>query len=176
MKTLCSRLLFFTLGVFLVIVPICAQNETSTVVSINYSDFASNIYPNLKENRPFVILFGSNYCPYSRKQLDLLKNIATHTNAHDYVNFYCINADIDENYDWLQRLFIQNEPEERGVPTWAFSPGKTDISEELDDVLYIIVGNLTYDDILEELEDCINDKAYGDLEDFLNGLANEPSK
>ena len=56
--------------------PMSAQdtpNEKAKVIGIDHSDFVSDIYPKMK--RPLIMLFGSNYCGYSRSQMKLLNKI-----------------------------------------------------------------------------------------------------
>ena len=93
-----------------------AQN---VVYDIDYSYFVDEVYPNVDE--PLVILFGSNYCGASIKQLKMLKRKAAVYG--DRVKFYCVNADKDENYEWLLKVSKEENFEELGTPSWLFYYG-----------------------------------------------------
>ena len=63
----------FVVVLLLQAVFVFAQNGNAKVISIDHSDFVSEIYPKMK--RPLIILFGSNYCGYSRNQIKLLNKV-----------------------------------------------------------------------------------------------------
>ena len=129
---------------------ILAQNEKAKVCAINHSDFVSEIYPKMK--RPLIILFGSNYCRYSINQMKLLNQIAKSTDYYKYVDFYSVNADTDENYNWLVKTYQEEELEVLGTPTWIIYYGT---KGDDDDIAFSCAGNLSSDQLCEEIEDII---------------------
>ena len=87
-----SRVRFLLIVVFLLQGAFgLAQDEKAKVIAIDHSDFIEEIYPKMK--RPLIILFGSNYCRYSRNQMKLLNQIVKETDYYKYVDFYSVNAD-----------------------------------------------------------------------------------
>lgn len=94
-----------------------AQNNK--VTSIDYSDFISDVYPNVKR-KPVVLLFGSNYCRNSKNQLKQLRNVVNEKGYDRYIDFYNVNADSDENYDWLMEIYRISGETQKGTPSWAF--------------------------------------------------------
>ncbi|MBQ3323708.1 MAG: hypothetical protein IJG81_02560 [Muribaculaceae bacterium] len=96
-----------------------ATTNRAEVIAISHSNFVSDIYPNVDE--PIVILFGSNYCGNSKQQLKMLKR--KETEYGDRIKFYCVNADTNENYEWLVQVAKEEEFDELGVPSWLFYYG-----------------------------------------------------
>ena len=130
---------------------VIAQNEKAKVIAINHSDFVSEIYPKMK--RPLIILFGSNYCRYSINQMKLLNQIVKDTDYYKYVDFYSVNADTDENYNWLNKIYHEEELEALGTPTWIVYYGT---KGDDDDIAFSCAGNLSSDQLCEEIEDIID--------------------
>ena len=154
--------------------------EKNRVNSINHSDFVDDIYPQMK--RPLIILFGSNYCQYSRNQMKLLLKIANETEYYKYVDFYCVNADVEENADWLEMIYREEELEALGVPTWVIYYGTRG---DGDDIGFSCAGNLTSEQICEEIERIIDwyDDAVGypddkeiEASEFFNSLLPKMTK
>ena len=139
-----------------------AQNDKAKVISINHSDFIEGIYPKMK--RPLIILFGSNYCQYSKSQMKLLNKIVIETDYYKYIDFYSVNADIDENYEWLKKIYQEEELEALGTPTWVVYYGT---KGDDDDIAFSCAGNLSSDQLCNEIEDVIDwfDTAVGYPED-----------
>lgn len=99
-----------------------AVAQTVKVTGINHSDFVENILPNM--TRPAVILFGSNYCKYSREQLKTLRSTLEKMDekryqAHKYIDFYSVNVDTDEDSEWFESIYDADD-NKRGTPTWVF--------------------------------------------------------
>lgn len=134
-----------------------AQGEAK-VIAINHSDFIEDIYPNMK--RPLVILFGSNNCGYSRRQMKLLNQIVQETDYSEYVDFYCVCADTDENYEWLKKIYEEEELEALGTPTWVFYYGT---KGDDDDIELSEAGNFSHDQLCYNIENLIDwfDRAVG---------------
>lgn len=130
-----------------------AQNETVRVPGIDYSDYVSKILPNIK--RPFIILFGSNNCQYSRNQMKLMNLTYRNTDYKKHIDFYSVNADTDENYEWLRTIFEKEEGETLCVPAWVFYRGTK--SEEGADYYWRECTNLSQDELNEEIEDLIEE-------------------
>lgn len=120
-----------------------ANAQSNKVGSIDHSDFISDVYPNLKE-RPAVLLFGSNYCRHSKNQLKLLRKVVSEKGYDKYIDFYNVNADTDENYEWLMEIYRISGETQKGTPSWAFYYFK-------DGKIKVIggPGNATYDDLCE---------------------------
>lgn len=139
-----------------------APNEKAKVIGIDHSDFVSEIYPKMK--RPLIILFGSNYCGYSRSQMKLLNKIVKESDYYKYVDFYSVNADTDENCEWLKKIYEDEELEALGTPTWVFYYGT---KGDDDDIAFSCAGNLSSDQLCDEIEDIIDwfDTAVGYPED-----------
>lgn len=139
-----------------------APNEKAKVIGIDHSDFVSEIYPKMK--RPLIILFGSNYCGYSRSQMKLLNKIVKESDYYKYVDFYSVNADTDENYEWLKKIYEDEELEALGTPTWVFYYGT---KGDDDDIELAEVGNFTSDQLCDAIENLIDwfDTAVGYPED-----------
>ncbi len=127
------------------------KTEKNRVNSINHADFVKSIYPQMK--RPLIILFGSNYCQYSRNQMKLLIKIANETDYYKYIDFYCVNADVEENVDWLERIYREEELETLGVPTWVIYYGT---KGDGDDIAFSCAGILTSEQLCEEIESIID--------------------
>lgn len=110
-KIFCSFIFFFFC--------FCCISAQNKVENINYSDFGSI---DQTDDRPIVILFGSNYCRYSKEALKILKRVAN--KYGDQVNFLCVNCDTDENYEWLKKVFkyygLDREFGQVGTPVWLF--------------------------------------------------------
>lgn len=120
------------------------------VVGIDHSYFESTIYPDVDE--PLVILFGSNYCRNSKQQLKMLKRKAAEYG--DRVKFYCVNADIDENYEWLVQVARDQEFDDLGVPSWLFYYGNYKDGDGVNHhVIWSGAGMIpesTFDEIVQE--------------------------
>ena len=152
MKT--CRFITVLLMMFFLSSPMSAQdtpNEKAKVIGIDYSDFVSKIYP--KMERPLIILFGSNYCGYSRNQMKLLNKIVKENNYYKYVDFYSVNADTDENYEWLKEIYEDEKLEALGTPTWVIYYGT---KGDGDDIAFSCAGNLSSDQLCDEIEDIID--------------------
>lgn len=126
-----------------------AQSTTEQVKYINRSEFEKNVYPQMK--RPLVILFGSNYCGYSKKQLGLLKQKSRV--YYKKMDFYAVNADLDENYHWLKEFYEQEKLEALGTPTWIFYYGTRG---DDDDIFDAVAGNFESDELDYEIEELID--------------------
>lgn len=139
-----------------------ASNEKAKVIGIDHSDFVSDIYPRMK--RPLIILFGSNFCGYSRNQMKLLNQIVKKTDYYKYVDFYSVNADTDENYEWLMKIFVEEKIDVHGVPAWVFYYGT---KGDDDDIEFADVGNFTSEELCDRIENLIDwfDTAVGYPED-----------
>ncbi len=124
---------------------ICKNEKIVSVKTINYSDF----HPWLEE-RPSILLFGSNMCRFSLNQLKLLKKFAS-TNYNRYVDFYSVNADVAENYKWLMELCNTHHVSERGTPTWVFFFFND--YNEVDVEVY--PGNASYEDLEESVDEIL---------------------
>lgn len=96
-------------------VSLTAQNYR--IPGIDYSDFLEKLE---SYEKPIVLLFGSNMCGNSRQQLKLLRETVERYGYNQQVEFYCVNADTDENYEWLSKIYDDLEAGERGTPTWIF--------------------------------------------------------
>lgn len=141
----------FVVMILLQTVFVFAQNENAKVIGIDHSDFVSEIYPKMK--RPLIILFGSNYCGYSRSQMKLLNQIVKKTDYYKYVDFYSVNADTDENYEWLMNIFEEEEIDVHGVPAWVFYYGT---KGDDDDIEFAGVGNFTSEELCDKIENLID--------------------
>lgn len=146
-----ARFLFFVVVLLLQAVCVFARNENAKVISINHSDFISKIYPKMK--RPLIILFGSNYCKYSRNQMKLLNQIVKETDYYKYVDFYSVNADSDENYEWLKKIYEDEELPALGTPTWIFYYGT---KGDDDDIELAEIANFSFEQLCENIEDLID--------------------
>ena len=78
------------------------RNVPAKVYGINYSIFMDEVYP--KIDKPVVVLFGSRYCAYSGKQLSLLKREIQRKGYDEYIDFFAVDCETEENYDWLIEL------------------------------------------------------------------------
>lgn len=132
--------------------------QYNTVKPITYAEFTSDIYPKMK--RPVIILFGSNYCQYSRNQMKMLQKILRSSDYINYADFYNVDADIPENYEWLRRIYIDEELSALGTPTWVIFYGTRG---DGDDIAFSCAGNLTSNQLSNEIEDVIDwyDSAIG---------------
>lgn len=141
---------------------VIAQNNNACVTSINHSDFVSHVYPEMK--RPLIILFGSNQCRYSINQMKLLNRIVRETEYYKYVDFYSVNADLDENYEWLKGIYEDEELPALGTPTWVFYYGT---KGDEDDIELAEVANFSSDQLCDNIENLIDwyDTAIGYPED-----------
>lgn len=147
-----SRAKFFFIVVFVLQAAFgLAQDEKAKVIGINHSDFIEEIYPKMK--RPLIILFGSNYCKYSKNQMNLLKQIVKTKDYYKYVDFYCVNADSDENYEWLKGIYEKEELPALGTPTWIFYYGT---KGDDDDIELAEVANFSYEQLCDNIEDLID--------------------
>ena len=119
------------------------------VTGICYSDFDDEILPEMV--RPAVILFGSNYCGYSRNQLKLLKQTLSQKQyLGKYIDFYSVNVDTRVDSDWLENIYDEDD-DERGTPTWVFYY----IDEEGDVDYYYLAGNMNQNDMVYYFEDLV---------------------
>ena len=157
MKKLLLTLVFLLQFTF-----IFSQENKNRVIGINHTEFVTEIYPKMK--RPLIILFGSNYCRYSRNQMKLLNQIVRDTEFFKYVDFYSVNADTDENYEWLKKISKEEELPALGTPTWIFYYGT---KGDGDDIQLSEVGNFTSEQLCDNIEDLIDwfDTAVGYPED-----------
>lgn len=147
-----SRVRFLLIVVFLLQAAFSlAQDEKSKVIAIDHSDFIEEIYPKMK--RPLIILFGSNYCRYSRNQMKLLNQIVKETDYYKYVDFYSVNADSDENYEWLKKIYEDEELPALGTPTWIFYYGT---KGDNDDIELAEVANFSSDQLCDNIESLID--------------------
>ncbi|MEG2403254.1 MAG: thioredoxin family protein [Muribaculaceae bacterium] len=73
---------------------------------INYEELNDNIFPNME--RPALIFFGRNNCPYVKKMVPIVNKLAT--NYENSVDFYNVNGTSSANYEWLEELDIQGLP------------------------------------------------------------------
>lgn len=127
--------------------------QSNKVSSIDYSDFKSEVYPNI-ENKPVVLLFGSNYCRNSKNQLKLLRQVVSDKGYDRYIDFYNVNADTDENYEWLMEIYRISGETQKGTPSWAYY-----FYYNGDLHIVGVAGNATYDDMCEVF-DMIIDNCY----------------
>ncbi len=147
-----SRVRFLFIVVFLLQAAFgLAQDEKAKVIAIDHSDFTEEIYPKMK--RPLIILFGSNYCRYSRNQMKLLNQIVKETDYYKYVDFYSVNADSDENYEWLKKIYEDEELPALGTPTWIFYYGT---KGDDDDIELAEVANFSSEQLCDNIEDLID--------------------
>lgn len=118
------------------------QAQNIRVEGISHSDFEEGILPYMK--RPAVILFGSNYCGYSRQQLKILRNtLSEHQYFLNWMDFYSVNVDTREDSDWLESIY-DSDDDERGTPTWVFYYLDEDGKPEY----FYAAGNLTSSDMV----------------------------
>ena len=147
-----SRVRFLFIVVFLLQAAFgLAQDEKAKVIAIDHSDFTEEIYPKMK--RPLIILFGSNYCRYSRNQMKLLNQIVKETDYYKYVDFYSVNVDSDENYEWLKKIYEDEELPALGTPTWIFYYGT---KGDDDDIELAEVANFSSEQLCDNIEDLID--------------------
>ena len=147
-----SRVRFLLIVVFLLQGAFgLAQDEKAKVIAIDHSDFIEEIYPKMK--RPLIILFGSNYCRYSRNQMKLLNQIVKETDYYKYVDFYSVNADSDENYEWLKKIYEDEELPALGTPTWIFYYGT---KGDDDDIELAEVANFSSEQLCDNIENLID--------------------
>ena len=94
--------------------------------------------------------------------MKLLNKIVIETDYYKYIDFYSVNADIDENYEWLKKIYQEEKLEALGTPTWVVYYGTKD-----DDIAFSCAGNLSSDQLCNEIEDVIDwfDTAVGYPED-----------
>ena len=147
-----SRVRFLLIVVFLLQGAFgLAQDEKAKVIAIDHSDFIEEIYPKMK--RPLIILFGSNYCRYSRNQMKPLNQIVKETDYYKYVDFYSVNADSDENYEWLKKIYEDEELPALGTPTWIFYYGT---KGDDDDIELAEVANFSSEQLCDNIENLID--------------------
>ena len=128
------------------------RNVPAKVYGINYSIFMDEVYP--KIDKPVVVLFGSRYCAYSGKQLSLLKREIQRKGYDEYIDFFAVDCETEENYDWLIELCeAKNIPSKlQGTPTWVYY-------EKLKDgEIHILVnpGNMTAEFLKDDFSRLIN--------------------
>lgn len=131
------KLLKFIIVALLTLTTTQAMSQKAQVIGISHSDFVEWVYPNMRG--PVVILFGSNYCGYSRQQLKILKQVLTNDDGSitNYISFYSVNIDTWEDDAWLSRIYDDDE-DEQGTPTWVFYY----LDEDGDLDYYYVTGNM----------------------------------
>ena len=85
--------------------------------------------------------------------MKLLNQIIKKQDYYKYVDFYSVNADIEENYEWLNTIYQEEELEALAVPTWVFYSG---IKGDGDDIYCSGLGNMSQEQMREEIEDLID--------------------
>lgn len=147
------KILFF---VVLLFPSTCCEAQEVKITGISHSDFVEEIMPNM--SKPAVILFGSNYCKYSRSQLKLLRTfLEKKENQHylKYMDFYSVNVDTEEDSDWFDSIYDADD-DYRGTPTWVFYFPTKDGGTNY----YYTVGNFTETTLRGHLHDLYIDFYY----------------
>lgn len=126
------------------------QNISANVYGIRYSEFVSDVYPNI--DKPVVVLFVSNYCVHSKRQLNLLKKEINKNGYDEYIDFYVANVDIDENLEWLIDLCDEKGYSSPGTPTWVFYQKRMNGEKRVT----FAPGNMTADMLEDDFSRLIN--------------------
>lgn len=90
-------------------------NAQSRVETIDYTTYINDILP--YQEKPMVILFGANYCGYSRKMISVIEDLQNELN--EYMSFYIVNTEAEGNYNWLLELFEETGTGMQGIPFTA---------------------------------------------------------
>lgn len=124
------------------------------VTGISHSDFVEDVLPYMR--RPAVILFGSNYCGYSRQQLKILRTtLSDNRYLLKYIDFYSVNVDSQEDSDWFDSIY-DDDDDERGTPTWVFYY----LDEDGQPEYYYNTGNMTSSDMVHFFERLSHESYY----------------
>lgn len=80
---------------------------------IDRDEFYSNVLtPDNK--KPVILLFGANYCPYSRQMINIVKELST--SYGEYAYFFTVNIEHGDNSNWLIDMISETDCEILGVP------------------------------------------------------------